>query len=505
MTRIAVGAFLHETNTFAPTKATYDDFVHGGGWPSMARGADVLKVMRRINVGLAGFVEAAEANGWELVPTISAAAVPSAHVTRDAFERIMKEMVDGIAAAGPIDAVYLDLHGAMVTEDYDDGEGETLARVRKVIGNDLPLVVSLDLHANVSPEMMAHADALIAYRTYPHIDMADTARRSGRTLMRMLAGEVEPRMVWGNRPIMSSSLVHTPSREPMKTLMGMANQAEDTGQVLNASVFGGFPQADIPHLALSSVIVCDKRTAEGEILLNKILDAAWEKREGFLFHPEPLSVQVARAKSLDGGPIVMADHGDNTASGGTQDVMSVIEEAMKQGLEDACAGPICDPGCVEQMIKAGVGAEVTLELGGKIDMPAMGLKGKPLKVTGKVKAITDGQFVVTGPMATGTTARMGRTAVLDTGKMQIVVSERRAEPYDLGVFTHCGIDPRRKKYVLIKSRQHFRAGFEPIAKHIVMCDGDGCTASDLKLFKYTKVKRPLYPFDLDMRLGRNEA
>jgi microcystin degradation protein MlrC len=323
--------------------------------------------------------------------------------------------------------------------------------------------------------------------------------------MRMLAGEVEPKMVWGNRPIMSSSLVHTPSREPMKTLMGMANHAEDSGHVLNASVFGGFPQADIPHLALSSVIVCDKRTAEGEVLLNKILDTAWEKREGFLFHPEPLSVQVARAKSLDGGPIVMADHGDNTASGGTQDVMSVIEEAMNQGLEDACAGPICDPGCVEQMIKAGVGAEVTLELGGKIDMPAMGLKGKPLKVTGKVKAITDGQFVVTGPMATGTTARMGRTAVLDTGKMQIVVSERRAEPYDLGVFTHCGIDPRRKKYVLIKSRQHFRAGFEPIAKHIVMCDGDGCTASDLKLFKYTKVKRPLYPFDLDMRLGRNEA
>ena len=167
---------------------------------------------------------------------------------------------------------------------------------------------------------------------------------------------------------MSSSLVHTPSREPMKTLMGMANQAEDTGQVLNASVFGGFPQADIPHLALSSVIVCDKRTAEGEVLLNKILDAAWEKREGFLFHPEPLSVQVARAKSLDGGPVVMADHGDNTASGGTQDVMSVVEEAMKQGLEDACAGPICDPACVEQMIKAGVGAEVTLELGGKIDM-----------------------------------------------------------------------------------------------------------------------------------------
>ena len=161
MTRIAVGGFLHETNTFAPTKATFADFQHGGGWPAMTQGADVLKVMRRINVGLAGFVDSAEANGWELIPTIACGASPSAHVTRDAFERIVKVMVDGIAAAGPVDAVYLDLHGAMVTEHLDDGEGEILARVRRVIGKDVPLVASLDLHANVTSAMMEHADALI--------------------------------------------------------------------------------------------------------------------------------------------------------------------------------------------------------------------------------------------------------------------------------------------------------------------------------------------------------
>src|SRR6185312_153441 len=159
MTRIAVGGFLHETNTFAPTKATYADFVHGGGWPAMAHGADMLKTMRNINVGLAGFIEDAETRGWELIPTISCGASPSAHVTKDAYERIVTEMIDGIAKAGPLDAVYLDLHGAMVTEHFDDGEGEILARVRKVIGNELPLVVSLDLHANVTPEMVAHADA----------------------------------------------------------------------------------------------------------------------------------------------------------------------------------------------------------------------------------------------------------------------------------------------------------------------------------------------------------
>ena len=182
--------------------------------------------------------------------------------------------------------------------------------------------------------------------------------------------------------------------------------------------------------------------------------------------------------------------------------MSVIEEAMRQGLGDAVAGPICDPASVARLIEAGIGATVTLELGGKVDMPQLGLTGKPLTVTGRVRCITDGEFDVTGPMATGTRVRMGRTAVLDTGPMQIVVSEGRSEPFDLGVFTHCGIDPRRKKYVLIKSRQHFRAGFEPIARHIVMCDGDGVTSSDLRLFTYTRRRKPMYPFEPDLDLGR---
>jgi microcystin degradation protein MlrC len=496
--KFVVAMMMHETNTFSPLPTPIESFARAGA----LSGQPAIDEAEGTNTSLGGFIEVARKADAEFTVPMAASAHPSGLVTKAAYEQMTTAIVDEIGKG--CDAVLLALHGAMVAEHHDDGEGELLNRIRKV-APDVPIAVALDFHTQMTDAMIDGATVITGYRTYPHIDMADTARRAGRTLIRALAGEVEPRMVWGNRPIMSSSLVHTPSREPMRTLMGMANQAEDSGEVLNASVFGGFPQADIPHLALSSVIVCDRRTAEGEVLLNRILDAAWEKREGFLFHPEPLSVQVARAKSYAEGPVVMADHGDNTASGGTQDVMSVIEEAIKQGLEDACAGPICDPASVAQMIKAGVGAEIALELGGKVDMPAMGLKGKPLKVSGKVKAVTDGEFVVTGPMATGTTVRMGRTAVLDTGRMLIVVSEKRAEPYDLGVFTHCGIDPRAKKFVLIKSRQHFRAGFEPIARHIVMCDGDGCTASDLKLFKYTRVKRPLYPFDLDMRLGRNAA
>jgi len=295
--------------------------------------------------------------------------------------------------------------------------------------------------------------------------------------------------------MMTSTLVHTPSRQPMKDIVDLAIEAETRGTVLNASVFGGFPHADIPHISCSAVIVCDRHTDQGRALLERLLDTAWDRREAFLYEGAPLPSQVAHARTLGEGPILLVDHGDNTASGGTQDVMSVIGEVMRQGLDDVVAGPICDPASVARILAAGTAASVTLPLGGKIDMPQVGLTGAPLTVTGRVTRITDGEFVVTGPMATGTRVRMGKTAVLDTGPVQIVVSERRSEPFDLGVFTHCGIDPRRKRYVLIKSRQHFRAGFEPIARHIVLCDGDGVTSSDLRLFTYKNRRRPLYPFE----------
>lgn len=496
--KFVLAMMMHETNTFSPLPTPIESFARKGA----LEGRLAITDAEGTNTSLGGFIEVARKSGAEFTLPMAANASPSGLVTNAAFEQMSSAIVAEIARG--CDAVLLALHGAMVTETYDDGEGELLARIRRVAPN-IPIAVALDFHAQMTDAMVSGATVITGYRTYPHVDMADTAIRAGRTLMRAMAGEVAPRMIWGSRPLMSSTLMHTPSREPMRTLMNMAIAAEDSGEVLNASVFGGFPQADIPHLALSSVFVCDRRTAGGEVIMNRILDGAWERREEFMFRPEPLRDQIARAKSLTDGPIVMADHGDNTASGGTQDVMSVIEEAIAQGLEDACAGPICDPASVEQMIEAGVGGTVTLSLGGKVDMPAMGLRGKPLAISGKVKCITDGEFKVTGPMATGSIVRLGRTAVLDTGKMLIVVSERRSEPYDLGVFTHCGIDPSTKRYVIIKSRQHFRAGFEPIAKHIVMCDGDGCTASDLGLFKYTRIKRPLYPFDPDMWLGRNDV
>jgi microcystin degradation protein MlrC len=483
--KIVVASMMHETNTFSPVPTPLAAF-------RPLAGAAAIEEFRDTNTQFGGFLGVAGELGAEIAVPIAANAHPSGYVERRAYEDMAEAIVG--AVRGGCDAAFLALHGAMVAEHVDDGEGELLRRIRAVAPR-LPIAVGLDFHAHVTAAMVENATVITGYRTYPHIDMAETARRAGHTLARALRGEIRPAMVWGTRPMMTSTLVHTPSRQPMKDVMDMATAAETTGAVLNASVFGGFPHADIPHISCSAVIVCDGQVETGGALLERLLGMAWERRRAFLYEGAPLASQIAHARTLGEGPIVLADHGDNTASGGTQDVMSVIAEAMRQGLDDVVAGPICDPESVARIIAAGTAASVTLPLGGKIDMPQINLVGRPLTVTGKVTRITEGEFVVTGPMATGTRVRMGRTAVLDTGAMQIVVSERRSEPSDLGVFTHCGIDPRRKRYVLIKSRQHFRAGFEPIARHIVMCDGDGCTSSDLKLFTYRNRPRPLYPFE----------
>jgi microcystin degradation protein MlrC len=483
--KIDVAMMMHETNTFSPVATPLASF-------RPLSGAEAIEEFRDTNTQLGGFLHVAQEMGAEIVVPIAAGAHPSGYVEKAAYEEMAGAILGAIRAG--CDAAFLALHGAMVAEHVDDGEGELLQRIRAVASR-LPVAVGLDFHAHMTPRMVDNATVIAGYCTYPHIDMGETGRRAGRTLARALDGEVSPVMVWDSRPMMTSTLVHTPSRQPMKDVMDMAMAAEAGGAVLNASIFGGFPHADIPHLSCSAVIVCDRRPEPGRSLADRLMTMAWERRAAFLYHGAPLAAQIGRARTLGEGPIVLVDHGDNTASGGTQDVMSVVEEVMRQGLDDVVAGPICDPESVARILAAGTAASVTLPLGGKIDMPQIGLEGKPLTVIGKITRITDGEFVVTGPMATGTRVRMGTTAVLDTGGIQIVISERRSEPFDLGVFTHCGIDPRRKRYVLIKSRQHFRAGFEPIARHIVLCDGDGVTSSDLRLFTYKNRRRPLYPFE----------
>jgi microcystin degradation protein MlrC len=304
-------------------------------------------------------------------------------------------------------------------------------------------------------------------------------------------------MLWHSLPMLTHMLRQTPMDQPMKDIMNRAMAAEAAGEVLHASIFGGFPLADIPHVGLSAVVVGDGEPAAAGALLDELMAQASDRRADFVFEIEPVETSLARARDLEGGPIILVDHGDNCGAGGPQDNMEVLEEVLRLGLEDVAAGPIWDPESVGRMLEAGVGAEVTLQLGGKTDSPAMDLAGRPLEVSGTVRCITDGRFVVTGPMATGSRMNMGRTAVLRSGSVDIVVSEQRHEPFDTGCFTHAGIDPASKRYVLIKSRQHFRAGFDPIAKHVVLVAGPGVCSSDYAAFGFKILRRPIYPLDPD--------
>lgn len=488
--KIVVAQLQHETNTFSPLPTPWRSF--GPDGPLL--GADALAGMRGTRTAMGGLIAVAEAAGAELVTPLAANANPSGPVDPDAYDRCC-DLIAGAVAAG-CDAVFLDLHGAMVVADRtDDGEGTLLARLR-ALAPDVVIAVSLDLHANVTEAMVANCDVIAGYKTYPHIDMYEAGELAGTIGLRTLRGEVRPVMAWGNVPILAQTLKMNTSEGAMGAFADAAREAEASG-LLAASPFGGFPMADIAMAGVSTVVVADGDADLAREARDRILATAWQGRTDFVWRDEPLADAIARAAVAPAGhgPVLLIDHADNCASGGTQDTMHVLAEALRQGLTGIAAGPILDPEAVDVMVRAGVGARVTLAVGGKTDMPAIGRTGEPLELTGVVRAITDGEYTVTGPQATGVRSHMGRTVVLDTGEALVVVCERQAEPWDVGVFTSVGIDPTRQRYLLLKSRMYFRPVFLPFAADVVYCDGVGVTSSDWTKFRYEQVRRPIYPLD----------
>jgi microcystin degradation protein MlrC len=485
MTRIAVGGFLHETNTFAPTKATYDDFVHGGGWPAMAQGTDVLKVMRNINIGLAGFVEQAEAQGWEMVPTIWCAASPSAHVTKDAYERIAETIVDGIKAAGSIDAVYLDLHGAMVTEHLDDGEGEILARVRKVIGKDLLLVVSLDLHANVTSQMVEHADALIAYRTYPHVDMADTGRAAARHLALLLRTKQRFAKAFRQLPFLIPISWQCTNDQPAKGIYQKLAAMEGDA-VPTLSFAPGFPAADFPDCG-PSVFAYGRTQADADAAadeLTNLIVGHEDDFDGRIFTPDDGVRHAMELATRARKPIVIADTQDNPGAGGDSDTTGMLRALVRNNAKRAAIGVIYDPQSAKAAHAAGVGATVTLALGGKSGIPG----DAPYKETFIVEKLSDGQFVAPGPYYGGRDMDMGPSAALRIGDVRVVVSSHKAQLADQSMYRYVGIEPSEQAILVNKSSVHFRADFEPIAEKLLICAAPGAMPADTAALPWTRLR-----------------
>lgn len=496
--KIVIAQMEHETNTFSPVPTPWESFGPDGPY----LGDAARRAMTGTRTPIGAFIDLAERAGAEIVTPLAAFAYPSGPVDGVAHDRFC-ELVCATVADG-CDAIFLDLHGAMVVKDRtDDGEGSLLEKVRAIAPNT-PIAVSLDLHANVTARMVANCDVIAGYKTYPHIDMYEAGELAGSILLRQIKGEINPVMVWGNAPILAQTLKMNTSEGGMKAFIDAARQAERDG-VLAASAFGGFPMADIADAGMSAVVVADGNRGLAETARNRILSVAWQNRKDFVWRDEPLEKSVARAALIKDGPVLLIDHADNCASGATQDTMHVLKEALRQGLTDIAVGPIRDPEAVDLLVKAGVGAKVTLKLGGKLDMPAIGRKGEPLELSGVVRNLTDGQYTITGPQFTGVRAHMGRTAVLDIGAAEIVITERLQEPWDTGVFTSVGIDPASKRYLLLKSRMYFRPVFLPIARDVVYCNGVGVASSDWRMFRYETLRRPIYPLDDNFEMPAKAA
>ena len=489
MTRVVVAMMEHETNTFSPVPTPLERFGRGGfGVPE---GAEAYERFKGTGTGIGGLLDVADEAGWDIVTPIAGNAAPSGKVHADAYNYMSDAICNAVEAG--CDAVMLDLHGAMVSETTIDGEGTLLARIRS-IAPDMPIAISLDLHANMTAEIVDNCTVLVGYKTYPHLDMYNAGEHAGRLLVRTLAGEVDPVMVWGSRPILAQTLRMGHEDEPMGPLLEIARMQESRG-LLASSVFGGFPLADIWHAGVSVVTIADANRGAAEEARDVLLDGAWAERAEFMFESEPLSQTIAEVKEMTDGPIILLDHADNAASGGTQDTVAVLAEVLGQQLEDVAMFAICDPAAVQEMTAAGVGNEVTLDLGGKTDMPAIGRDGEPLRVTGRVRALTDGQFPVTVPMGRGTQTDMGATGVLEVGSVKIVVISRNVEPWDPGCFRSVGIEPTHMRYLILKSRIHYRAGFHDISTRDIPCNGVGVTSSDNSLFTFENVRRPIYPLD----------
>jgi microcystin degradation protein MlrC len=490
--RVLTGQLMHETNTFAAVKtdvAAFERlFCH--------RGADaILGNLTDTNCETAGYIDAARTHGWELVPTVAAFATPSGLVTDEAFEELGGLILDGLREQGPFDGIALALHGAMVTESYQDAETELLRRIREIAGPQVPVCTTFDLHANVGPDFVRLCDIVCSYRTYPHVDMRLRARAAGDLLQRAMAGDIRPRLYHARRPMLEGADGGRTDSEPMITLLRTADAAMAADpSILDVSINAGFNMADIADVGPNVIVTGDGEDGRFQVLAESLMDAIWASRgkvaNRYLSTAE--AAEIARSHNYAGKPLVIADYADNPGAGAYGDATNLLKSMIDARLQEACFGPVLDPEAAQAMHRAGVGATGTFRVGGKTD-PRFG--GPPLTLAGEVIAATGGDFVCDGPMWAGMRKSFGPTAVLRVGGIDVMVVSRIMQITDLQHFLANGIDPRRKRTVALKSMQHFRAAYEPMADRVIVCDSGALASPDLSRLDYRNVRRPIFPLD----------
>lgn len=490
--KVLLAQFMHETNTFSKLPTTLDDYRRR----FLVEGEAIVPKFKGTKNEMGGYIDSAAKYGWQPVYAVAANATPSGTLTKETWETIRDIILDTARKAGKLDGICLSLHGAMVTETEDDAEGALLKALRGIVGPDVPIAATLDLHANATVTMAGNANALVSYRTYPHVDGYERAVQAAALVQEVMEGKKKPRCLLV-QPAMLEGADHGRTTQPgqMRDMLAKADQYEKEPGINVVSIQAGFTWSDMPYTG-PSIAVSYEPSAEARAkkIAAELIDEIWRRKGEMKSGYQPISDGIAAARAgAKGkkGPLVLADGTDNPGGGGYNDTTPVLHSLIDAGIENVAFGTIFDPKTVQQAMKAGVGATIDVELGGRTDETM----GKPVKAKAVVRMLSDGTFRNDGPMNAGVETQMGPTAVLRIGGIDVVTISSRIQTIDLQVFLSQGIDPTAKDVVVVKSVQHFRAAYGPIAREVIVVDSGGICSPDITRLKFKKLRRPIWPLD----------
>ena len=493
--RIATGGILHETSTLVDNNTSLDDFINGFG---LYRGPEIIERFRDSNMCPAGFIDGAEKHGYDLIPLLWAFAYPAGPVTRDAYQTLKTELIIRLQketdSGGPMDGVLLDLHGSMVVEDIDDGEGDLIAAVREVVGPDCPIIVTTDLHSNHSHFRVEQSDAIIGYDTFPHVDQRERGNEAADLIVRAAKGEILLRQSIQQLPMFWSTPCQVSGKEPFNEVIDRLHAMEQRPGILSMTISTGFAWADVPDVGCSVICVADGDQHLAETTAKELGDWLYENRERFYSPPLPVKDALAEGEKLGKYPVIVADHADNTGGGSPGDSTEILRTFLELDLQDALLLYMVDPEFIAAARGAGVGSTIELPLGGK----SSPVQGAPVQGTWEVLGESDGDFTYDGPMFAGLTGNMGSSVWVRQGGVNVVVVTSREQPLGPGFAKSLGVPVDQMRYIAVKSAAHFRAAFQPIAGSIFNVDAAGIHTHDLSQITYKKRHRPMFPIEIKL-------
>ena len=487
--RIATGSIAHESSSFTPIPTTYESFAERarGG---IFRGAEIIEHCRGANMDCAGYIDGADQHGFELVPLLWTTTEPGASIESSAYARLKREFLERLEAAMPVDGGLFDLHGSMVIEGIEDGEGDLLASIRDILGPERPVFVTLDMHSNITPRMVELADVLIPCDEFPHNDLRERGREATDLIVRTLNGEIRPTTAWKQLPMLWVAGQFT-GQEPFDSIMAHVHAIEAKLGILTASVATGYPWADIHDAGSSVMVVADGDPGLARREVDALGEWIYAQREAFGPHLLSFEEALRRARAADRWPAIITDPQDNPGAGTPGDSTGIVRAFLDADLQDALILNIWDPEVAATATETGQSAEITVDLGGK-STPA---QGPAVRLTAGVEKLWNARYTITGPMHTGTVQDFGQTALLRCGGVRIAVTTKRHQVFDLDFPRGLGVEPSDLKWIGIKSIHHYYAGFGPIAGNILRVGFPSCQPHDVRKLPYRRIRRPIWPLD----------